>query len=347
MKERAIRCAGYVRDTSWKKGHSLSVEEQKSYIREAVVDKPDRELVEIYEDHGNSHENLNKMIKSGLEGKFDCILFQSIYFAAGIFPVLTQKIEDTLYPAGIRFIAIAEDVDSLDTDIHVWFDTLRRKRHCDVTRSWKESIGCQVESYSLCGRRKDNPPVVCCLQCGKAMKIADGKYTCPHHTVEVGEIETAVMDYISAERSLAAELEERVKLGEYEKERQAQTALLKTEMKKAVAEAELDNLQRLPLYQSFRNGVISEEEYVIKVEAMRDDYRELDKKIDVLMKRQAEAEKGYSLKNPWLTQYLSDKKFLGSDRENMRLNTERIEYDGETVSMTSRQEKWKRMLAEN
>lgn len=346
MAKTTVRCAGYARDTSWKKDKNTLIEEQELGIRSVIAKKPDWELVEMYTDHGSSHEGLSAMMKSGLEGQVDCILFQSIYFAAGNFTVLSQKIEDTLYPAGIRFYAIEEAVDSGNLkaeELHSWFDTLRRERHCDVTRAWKESTGCRVGSYSLCRRRKDNPPVVYCKHCGKAMKIANGAYVCKHHVVEVEKIEMAVMDFINEEQVLAAKLAERVKAGFYEKQREAQTAAITEEMKKAVAEAELDDLQKLPLYQPFRAGAISENGSTMRAEAMRGAYRELDQKIGALMKRQAEVDKGYSLKNLWLTQYLSNKNFLGTRRENMRLNTERIEYDGEII-IKPKQERWKWML---
>lgn len=81
-----IRCAGYVRDTSWEKGCGLSGVEQASGIRSFVDGKPEWEFVEIFKDHGGLHEKLSTMVKHRLEGQFDCIIFQSIYFTAGNFP---------------------------------------------------------------------------------------------------------------------------------------------------------------------------------------------------------------------------------------------------------------------
>lgn len=139
-----MRCAGYARGDSWKSEIRIpAIEEQLSDISAYIGRHPEMELTAVYSDEMGGKE-FYKMIKDGLEGRFECIAFQSIYFAAETFPEMTGQVKEVAYAAGLHFIAIDECFTSIgktEAEVQDYFAEKLTERHADIFRNWKKSRG--------------------------------------------------------------------------------------------------------------------------------------------------------------------------------------------------------------
>ncbi|NCB93782.1 MAG: recombinase family protein [Clostridia bacterium] len=479
-----MRCVGYMRETSWKQNIPLyTIEEQKAKIR-TFAEASDWELVGYYSDKGSSDDNFKKMMQRGLEGCFDCVAFQSIYFAANEFPSVTQRLEDTLYPAGIHFCSVAENFTTLDKtshEVHAYFEEKRRERHYDITKAWKASkgkgflltnsipfgyirrlgedqvikdeevrpvveaifqkvlageslneivewlnaeqvptpgelkrirrgenrlqggwkreklkmlitnpvytgakvngkhqildTGCyeayiSVDDFQRISpkkyvrakekaeqkttatqrvrKKRDVPPQVYC-ECGLEIRNRSiGKPCncgCGRTHLPLEQIEQEAQRALEQERKQAADYEEKVRAGIYEAKRIAQKEKGMRQARTSLAEIELEQQQRLPLYQDYQAGKITESEYRIRLEAMQESFRSLDEQLKRALEQQNEIDRAYSLKNPWLLQYTSP--VSRTVREDIRKNTDRITLAGQQVKITFGNSNWKKLLTED
>lgn len=175
----------------------------------------------------------------------------------------------------------------------------------------------------------------------------DGAYYCgcgqSPGRFEISSVEEQVMAALDEEQKEAVCVEKLVRDGYAEAARVKKEEQLSVQMKTILAETELEQIQRVPLYDSFKAGEITEEEYSQRLLEMRASYKALDDKLSACMKEKADAEKAYSLKNLWLVLYVTP--FQGTKHEIMRKNTQRVEVDKNgIVSVTVKERYWKEML---
>ncbi|MCC8101819.1 MAG: recombinase family protein [Clostridiales bacterium] len=140
-----MRCAAYTRTTSWKKGLDLkdyTVERQAAAVA-AYITGRGWELTKNYSDKsGNS--GFFAMQDAGLAREFDTVVFPSIYFVTDDFPLVTQRLQEALYPAGVQIAVVDEDFYSGEKSVDEvadYFEAKRRERHSDIAKNWKESKG--------------------------------------------------------------------------------------------------------------------------------------------------------------------------------------------------------------
>lgn len=467
-----MRCAAYTRTTPWKRGLDLNdytMERQAASVA-AYIKKRGWELTRSYSD-GNGNDGLFAMQDAGLAREFETVVFPSIYFAAGDYVLVTQKLQETLYPAGVQIAVADEDFysgEKSETEVTDYFEAKRRERHYDITKNWKDSKGdgfvltnsvpfgyirrdgedqmvideevqpVLKEMYRMkaegmkpkaiadwlnrkgvdtpsrlrqkrYGKETDRTvaawssemvsrllasPVytgaridvrkrvvkencyepyiskeqfellfpgkyifaedkavkkpytktlaVYCGKCGKRMLLKSGIYSCGCPNVaETVKVEKAVENTVEAEKKLARELEAQVKAGAVDEMREQEAERISRKMKRILAETELEQVQRVPLYDSFKAGEISEEEYGERLAQMRASYKALDEKLTACMDERTESEKAYSAKNTWLALFAGEPK--GS--ESLRRYVEKIEANPDgTVTVTVKETKQKEML---
>lgn len=195
--------------------------------------------------------------------------------------------------------------------------------------------------------KQDKKLSVYCAECGRKMYFVDGAYYCgcgqSPGRFEISSVEEQVMAALDEEQKEAVCVEKLVRDGYAEAARVKKEEQLSVQMKTILAETELEQIQRVPLYDSFKAGEITEEEYSQRLLEMRASYKALDDKLSACMKEKADAEKAYSLKNLWLVLYVTP--FQGTKHEIMRKNTQRVEVDKNgIVSVTVKERYWKEML---
>ncbi len=195
--------------------------------------------------------------------------------------------------------------------------------------------------------KQDKKPTVYCAECGRKMYFVDGAYYCgceeSFGKFEKCFVEEKIMTALDEEKRSAENAEKLVRNGYAEPTRIKTEKILSNRMKTILAETELEQIHRVPLFKSYKSGEISEEEYMNKLSVIRTSYKALDDKLSACMKEKAEAEKVYSLKNLWLVTYTTP--FKGTQYEIMRKNTERIEIDKNgSVYVKMKETKQKEML---
>lgn len=477
-----MRCAAYTRKTPWKGRLDLekyTLEKQTEEIA-TYIKKRGWSLVRSYNDE-EGHEALAAMQTDGLSKKFDCVVYASIYFAAGDFLLVTQKLQDTLFAAGVQFAVADENFYSGEHtygETADYFEQKRRLRHYDITKSWKESKGdgfvlsnsipygyiqrvgedrieideelrpiitemfrmrmqgirpgiiaewlnkTGVDTPAVQKKKRYNksiegmqnlwhtdmvtktmsspvytgakvnnqkqvvkelcfeayitkeqfdelfpgkykyaegmqPPrkqkrgkqdrrlAVYCTECGKRMAVRNETYRCNCLTVSVTmpveSVEQQVMASLESERILAEEAAGKIKEGIAETARITETEMISYRMKTVLAQTELENLQRVPLYDAFKDGVITAEEYETALSDMRESYKLLDDMLSYCIEERSNTDKAYSLKNPWIMLFTAP--VQGTDREIMQKSTERVEIkpDGK-VMVTVKESEWKEKL---
>lgn len=455
---RKMKCAGYAREDSWKGGITVpATSVQLSDISEYVGRHTEMELTAVYSDRAGSVE-FYKMVKDGLEGRFECVAFRSIYFAAETFSEVTRQIKEILYAAGIHILVVDERYTSIGKtkpEVHAYFAEKLRERHTDVFREWRASRGKdfiltnsvpfgyvrrngddrmtkdsllqkvmddifeKVRSGAGMGeiagwlnrlgidtpgvwrekrKGKDAPskdwtaemvrrtvtnPVYTgakvngrhqvtetgChepyLSAEEFKKIFPGKYLMAgkestakperdagrrglyikgYRSVNKSEIEEKIAEEVKKECFLAKKMERIIRSGMMERIRAARRDEAVFKVRQFAARTELGQMQRISLYKDFQNGKITAEEYKARRKEMQDAYRDIDRQIDEALKEMEKTDKCFSLKNPWLVQYVSITEF-SSDA--LRRNTDCISVDQEgKLNITFCNEEWRRMLLE-
>lgn len=438
-----MRCAAYTRTTSWKKGLDLkdyTVERQAAAVA-AYITGRGWELTKNYSDKsGNS--GFFAMQDAGLAREFDTVVFPSIYFVTDDFPLVTQRLQEALYPAGVQIAVVDEDFYSGEKSVDEvadYFEAKRRERHSDIAKNWKESKGDgfvltnsvpfgfirrngetqmvideelrpivtemfrmkakgirvgliadwlnrngvdtpSMRRKKMYGRETDRAaemwnsemvskllvsPVytgarvdarkrvvkencyepylsreqfeaifpgkyryaeektvrksyakslpVFCAGCGKRMVYRYGLYRCDDcgNYADAATVEKAVKDAVDKEKKQAGELEAEVKAGAVDDLRMREAERVSVKMKTILAETELEQVQRVPLYDSFKAGEITEKEYNLRLADMRASYKALDGKLSACMEERTRNDKTYSVKNSWLALFAGETK--GSD----------------------------------
>ncbi|MCC8101818.1 MAG: zinc ribbon domain-containing protein [Clostridiales bacterium] len=154
---------------------------------------------------------------------------------------------------------------------------------------------------------------VFCAGCGKRMVYRYGLYRCDDcgNYADAATVEKAVKDAVDKEKKQAGELEAEVKAGAVDDLRMREAERVSVKMKTILAETELEQVQRVPLYDSFKAGEITEKEYNLRLADMRASYKALDGKLSACMEERTRNDKTYSVKNSWLALFAGETK--GSD----------------------------------
>lgn len=140
-----MRCAAYTRATPWKDDIDLSnyTAEKQSAAVAAYITKRGWEKVKSYSDR-KGNDGLFAMQEAGLAREFETVVFPSIYFVTDDFPLVTQRLQESLYASGVQFAVADENFYSGEKnadEVAGYFEEKRRERHCDITKNWKDSKG--------------------------------------------------------------------------------------------------------------------------------------------------------------------------------------------------------------
>lgn len=143
-----MRCVSYTRSVPWKNTKiQLSIMEQNERIAEYLREHKELELQKKYSDRKNDEkagESFEKMVKDGMERKYDCLIVASIYYCGQSFPVANQLIFGSLYEAGMAVIVADEKMDTRQmekNEVANYFEAKRREMHAEIVFAWRKKQG--------------------------------------------------------------------------------------------------------------------------------------------------------------------------------------------------------------
>lgn len=120
------------------------------------------------------------------------------------------------------------------------------------------------------------------------------------------------------------------------------------QMKSILAEIDLEQFQRVPLYEQYMAKEISKEDYESACAAYEAESHILDKKLTVLMDEKRMYEKAFNIRNPWVTLFTLSSVHREFDRRTISKLVQKIEVfsnHGEIkVVLTPLMNEWKQLL---
>lgn len=135
-----MRCVSYIGKKSWKICENEDIKAadfQNKCIRELLDKHADMVVMKKYTD-------FEKMVNDGIKGKYDFVIFASLYFCGSGYTEAKSMLFDILYQAGIHFIIADEEVDSSkmsEKEMHSYFVEKRRFIQSCRMKRWKKSQG--------------------------------------------------------------------------------------------------------------------------------------------------------------------------------------------------------------
>ncbi len=162
------------------------------------------------------------------------------------------------------------------------------------------------------------PYRVFCARCGTQLLRKPGeagetaRFTCRKGCWKIGEkksdvaflteeqIADAVLRALQTERRQAQAVIEKFRQDLGQEARGKRRALLSEQMKRILAEMEMEQFQRVPLYEQWEKGEIPQEEYERRLQEYEAASRKLDQRLEAVMDQAKRLDVAYGLKNPWL-----------------------------------------------
>lgn len=120
-------------------------------------------------------------------------------------------------------------------------------------------------------------------------------------------------------------------------------------MKTILAELNMEQFRRVPLYESYMADEITEEQYQAEVLDYEEAHRKLNKQLTAIMENTMVWERALSLRNPWIQQMEQYKTPEALDRNFVKKYIEQVvvTFLGDRqaeISLTMKTEEWKQML---
>lgn len=124
---------------------------------------------------------------------------------------------------------------------------------------------------------------------------------------------------------------------------------IQKDMKTILAELNMEQFRRVPLYESYMADEITEEQYQAEVLDYEEAHRKLNKQLTAIMENTMVWERALSLRNPWIQQMEQYKTPEALDRNFVKKYIEQVvvTFLGDRqaeISLTMKTEEWKQML---
>lgn len=138
-------------------------------------------------------------------------------------------------------------------------------------------------------------------RCATARKMK--KSACGNHTIRIDKLEEAVLTVIQNMVDVAIEMDEILKKINSSSERKKESSHLKKAIETQTAEREKCKRMMIDLYPDWKNGLISQEEYLILKQNLADKIETLDKMIENLAETARSYEEGVNGENEFIAHF--------------------------------------------
>ena len=121
------------------------------------------------------------------------------------------------------------------------------------------------------------------------------------------------------------------------------------QMKSVLAELNMEQFRRVPLYESYMANEITEEQYHAELMDYEEAHRKLNERLTAIMEDTLVWERALSLRNPWIQQMAQYKAPEELDRNFVKKYIEQVtvtllENGQAKISLTMKTDEWKKML---
>lgn len=138
-------------------------------------------------------------------------------------------------------------------------------------------------------------------RCATARKMK--KSACGNHTIRIDKLEEAVLTVIQNMVDVAIEMDEILKKINSSSERKKESSHLKKAIETQTVEREKCKRMMIDLYPDWKNGLISQEEYLILKQNLADKIETLDKMIENLAETARSYEEGVNGENEFIAHF--------------------------------------------
>ncbi len=158
-----------------------------------------------------------------------------------------------------------------------------------------------------------------------------------------------VIDAMEREHQEEEKMYSAIRQGAGRKAIEAVRADSSMQMKTILAELNMEQFRRVPLYESYMADEITEEQYQAEVLDYEEAHRKLNKQLTAIMENTMVWERALSLRNPWIQQMEQYKTPEALDRNFVKKYIEQVvvTFLGDRqaeISLTMKTEEWKQML---
>ena len=118
--------------------------------------------------------------------------------------------------------------------------------------------------------------------------------------VSTTEVYDRVLQWLKSEQTLAQKADRYFRNRDFRKQRLELREELSKKMKTVLAEMEMEQFRRVPLYEQYSKGQLSQEQYAEQYGLFRQACEELNEKLSKIMEESHDLEIAFSIKNPWI-----------------------------------------------
>lgn len=207
--------------------------------------------------------------------------------------------------------------------------------------------------------------VLWCVNCGARIqrrsnfKTGETWFVCKKGCRKIGptcfrlsttEMYDRVLQWLKSEQRLAQKADRYFRNRDFRKERLERREELSKKMKTVLAEMEMEQFRRVPLYEQYSQGQLSKEQYAEQYDSFKRACKELDHKLSEIMKEAHDLEIAFSIKNPWIQLFTQTCIPEELDKYVVHRLIARVEVDvaaipGQSqISITPKLENWKSLI---
>lgn len=199
--------------------------------------------------------------------------------------------------------------------------------------------------YALCWHKdkKTGEELFYCRHC-RAHKENGKNLKVPAATIYKKVMDALELEHLEEEKLAAA-----IQQGAGRKVIEAVRAEKSVQMKSILAELNMEQFRRVPLYESYMANEITEEQYHAELMDYEEAHRKLNERLTAIMEDTLVWERALSLRNPWIQQMAQYKAPEELDRNFVKKYIEQItvtllENGQAKISLTMKTDEWKKML---
>lgn len=226
-----------------------------------------------------------------------------------------------------------------------------RTRNQCIRKSYKKPNPLAKHIVCICGRalcwhkdKKTGEELFYCRYC-RAHKENGKNLKVPAATIYKKVMDALELEHLEKEKLAAA-----IQQGAGRKAIEVVRAEKSVQMKSVLAELNMEQFRRVPLYESYIADEITEEQYRAELLDYEEAHRKLNEQLTTIMEDTLVWERALSLRNPWIQQMAQYKTPEELDRNFVKKYIEQVTVtlrdDGQAeISLTMKTDEWKQMLS--
>lgn len=220
-----------------------------------------------------------------------------------------------------------------------------------IRKSYKKPNPLAKHIVCICGRalcwhkdKKTGEELFYCRYC-RAHKENGKNLKVPAATIYKKVMDALELEHLEKEKLAAA-----IQQGAGRKAIEVVRAEKSVQMKSVLAELNMEQFRRVPLYESYIADEITEEQYRAELLDYEEAHRKLNEQLTTIMEDTLVWERALSLRNPWIQQMAQYKTPEELDRNFVKKYIEQVTVtlrdDGQAeISLTMKTDEWKQMLS--